>query len=128
FVSVLDTLRDHPEIAADGERGQLLVRTVSLDLAKKAQALVEKAPDQLERDRVHAFTKALFPSLLKSAASAVIGDPQRFLGLGRPEEIALVSEVGKALLEASGDGELAFEKIFSPGTLDAVVKAALLTV
>jgi len=115
FVSVLDTLRDHPEIAADGERGQLLVRTVSLDLAKKAQALVEKAPDQLERDRVHAFTKALFPSLLKPAAAAVIGDPQRFLGLGRPEEIALVSEVGKALLEASGDGELAFEKIFSPG-------------
>jgi hypothetical protein len=128
FVSVLETLRDHPAIAADGERGRELVKRVAGDLARTAQALVEEAPGQGARERVEAFAGMLFPSLLRSSAETLIADPERFLGVKRPAQVALVSGLGKALLASAGDDGLRVEEVFSPATLDAAVKAALVAV
>lgn len=125
FVSVLETLRDHPELAADSERGRLLVKTVAGDLTGKAQKLIEAAPDQLARDRVQDFAATLFPSLLTSAAATVVADPRRFIGLGRQAQVDLISGVGTAILGSLQDRKLGLETLFSRETLEAAVRAVL---
>ena len=126
FVSTLEALRDHPELAIDSERGQEIIKTVTTDLVTRAQELVEQQPDQLGRDLVETWAKTLFPSLLRSSAAAVLADPRRFLGVKREDQAALVSSVGGALLTtlaAGGKGGL--DRLFAPQTLDAIVQASL---
>ena len=124
FSSVLQTLRDHPEIAADSKRGQELVSRVAAGVATKTRDLVTQAGNQLARDGLRDFAAALFPALLKSAAETVVGDPGKFLGLDKESEVALVSGVGAAILDAT-KAHQGLEGLFSQAALDAVTKAAL---
>jgi len=101
------------------------VKALASDLTRKTQELVEAAPSQSARERVQGFAVALFPALLKSAATTVVGNPREFLGLDQQGQIDLVAGVGNAILEAAESPGGGFGALFTQETLEATAKAAL---
>ena len=126
FVSTLESLRDHPQLVSDSARSQQLIGAVTSGLLERAQELVAEEPEQLNRERIEAWARALFPSLIHTSATLVLDDPRRFLGVRREDQAALVSGIGRALLSTLGDPEKPeFSRVFSQQSLDAVVRASL---
>jgi hypothetical protein len=125
FVSTLEALSNNPELVASGDRAQELVATLAKEMVVRAQKSIAGAPDQLAREHIEAWAKAVFPSLV-TAASVVFAQPKRFLGVDRQAEGALVSAVGSALLGAISDGtQVRLADLFSRETLDAVTASSL---
>jgi hypothetical protein len=131
FVATLETVATRPELLTGDPKVQELVRVTSRGLAQDVGARVALMrqrgdTDSSREERVAAWGELVFRSLLATGARTVLEDPATFLGVGRPGEAAIVSEVGKGMLGLVLDGpEAGLDRVFSREGIDGVLKAAL---
>lgn len=79
-----------------------------------------------DRARASLWTELVFRSILGSAGSAVLNNPEFFLKQTEAPQKALTSQVGSAVLGAIlSSPQNQMDEVFNSGTLDSVIKASL---
>lgn len=128
FIAALETVSENSSLLSADAKVQELVKVTTKSLGDDvARRLDQIAGGNLVKaERVADWAELVFRSVLSSAGGLVLANPQRFLGLDKPGEIALVSRVGESVLGLVLDGEgLDLDRLFSRPGLEKIAKAAL---
>lgn len=128
FVAVLETVAEHPDLLSGdpkvGELVQVTTRSLSADVGRRLEQL--GGGNLVKARKVEDWADLVFRSVLSSAGGLVLSDPQRFLGVDRPGDAALVGQVGESVLGLvlENDG-LHLERLLSREGLEKITKTAL---
>ena len=128
FVAALETVSENSDLLSADAKVQELVKvttkSLSKDVAKRLDQLADG--DLVKAERVGDWAELVFRSVLSSAGGLVLSNPQRYLGIEKDGQAALVTQVGQSVLGLVLDDEsLHLDRLFSRQGLETVTKAAL---
>jgi len=114
FVATLETTAAHPELLSGDEKVRDLVEVIATDLSSAVEGRIraidadgslDAVAKRAARLRVVDWAQLVFRGTLASGAERVLEEPHRFLGVRDAVGGALVSNVGRAVLELVLDDE-----------------------
>lgn len=130
FVAALEMLRDNPEVVSQDARARDLVQAVAKGLHDDARNFLAGTGLTLSGvERVRGWSQLVFRSVLQSASATVFADPQKYLGISGAGQAELISNIGRAVFDSVlTTNAVDLPALFTPQSLDHVMKAALLAV
>lgn len=131
FIAAIETIGDNPDLLNADKKTEKLVEAVATGLIKDAKERIEKlgGQDLDKRENVQDWTQLVFRSVLANAGEVIYAGPGFYLGIDDPANQALVSSVGKSILDVIIDSDTVdLSKLISREGLDTIVKSALKTV
>lgn len=131
FVAALETVSENSALLSSDAKVQELVKvttkSLSEDVAQRLQQLA--GADLTKAERVGDWAELVFRSVLSSAGGLVLANPQRYLGVEKPGQAALVSHVGESVLGlVLDDDSLHLDRLLSRQGVETITKAALAAV
>lgn len=131
FIAAIETIGENPDLLNADKKTEKLVEVVASGIVKDAKKRIEKLGGQnLElRENVQEWAQLVLRSVLGNAGEVIYASPGFYLGIDDPANQAIVSSVGKSVLDVIIDSEnIDLSKLISREGLDTIMKAALKTV
>ncbi len=128
FIAAIEAIGENPDLLGGDHVTEHFVETVSRGLVSDINAYLAKLgeTDLSKKERVYDVAQLVLRSILNNLSSEIIENPGLYLSIHKPQEQALVTSVGKAivdLLVRSDSFDLDY--LFGRKTIDKLVKAAL---
>lgn len=128
FVAALETISGHGDLLSADAKVQELVKVITASLSSDVARRIDQAGDAdlVEKEHIGDWAELVFRSVLSSAGGLVLSNPERFLGLEKDGQAALVTRVGESVLGLVLDNSgLKLDRLFSREGLETVIKSAL---
>jgi hypothetical protein len=127
FVSTAETLGEEADRITDNEKLQRFIGESTKGIAKDIYTRIDKLGTADDQEEVIRWGQLVFRSMIKNAGTYVVNSSGDLFGVG-DQEAALIKSVGEEIMSALLDqdsGGVKLKNLFTPETLDEVVKAAL---
>jgi hypothetical protein len=134
FVAAVETISAHAELVSGDPRIQELVQVTTQALS----ADVNNRTRQIEQDdhldpiakrearlAMGDWAELIFRSTLASGGRLVLSHPDRFLGVTRPGQQALIASVGQSVLSLCLDNPGGIRNLISRDGVETIIKTAL---
>lgn len=135
LVAAIETISETPELLTADEKAQELIESVTKGIASDVKDRIEEIRsdeigDLEAEERIRGWGELIFRSVLSNASETVLSNPTKFLGTAEGAESAMVTSVGRALMDViltDSTEVIRLEALFSRDAVDKIVKAALNT-
>ncbi len=128
FVAAIEAVEENPALLGADEASEKLVEAIARGLVKDVKKHVAGlgGVDLARKDQIYDWAQVILRSVIASSGDVVLQNPRMYLGLDEAGEVALVTSVGRSVLDLLVENEtLNFRNFFTRKSIDKIVEAAL---